>query len=812
MLPDPIQRILLATLFMFVAVASSQAQNLKIEGIFTEANKEPVPFTPVALMRNADASLVKALPTDENGKFAFTNLTAGEYYITTSYVGFKNFKSQVINLSTQNIALEAFVLEKQSTELKEVTMVAQKQLVEVLADKTVFNVQGTLNATGTNGFELLRKAPGVVVDNNDNLIVEGKNGVQVFIDGKLSVLTGQDLVNYLKTIQSADIEAIEIITQPSSKYDAAGTAGIINIKFKKNKNLGTNGSVGLGYAYGQFSKYNGSLSLNHRNKHFNVFTNYSTRIGQNWNFMNLNRTQQGILYAQSSEFVNDDQNHNLKAGVDFFASKKSTFGVLFSANISDVEARMNARTPITQISNDQLQQVLIAQSNTDMNFSNLTGNLNYRFADTLGHTFNVDLDVARYDNKRYNEQPNTLYNPSESQVLAVTNYAMDTPIQINIASVKADYEQKLWGGKLGLGVKSSIVSTDNSFMFYNVADNKKILDNRRSNDFFYKENINAGYVNYNYKWKKVNIQAGLRVENTVSEGKLINVLQNNDSIVKRNYTNLFPSAGLTYNAHKDHVLALTYSKRIERPNYQILNPFRRQMDTLSFRAGNAYLRPQYIDNLKLSHTFKYSLTTAISYSFIQDFFAQITEALPNGQSSIMEQNVATQEVWNLSVAYPFNVTKWWSVYTNINLSYNAFKGKNSNFVALSQTTFNLYGQNTFNLPKGLKFEVSGWFNSPSIWGGTYLTKSLGSLDLALQKNFMKDKLNVRLSVSDIFFTSPWRGSMQFGDLKIQGGGGWESRQGRLNLTYNFGGKDVKGSRRRNTGIDDENNRLGGGKP
>jgi outer membrane receptor protein involved in Fe transport len=319
-------------------------------------------------------------------------------------------------------------------------------------------------------------------------------------------------------------------------------------------------------------------------------------------------------------------------------------------------------------------------------------------------------------------------------------------------------------------------------------------------------------VNYNYKWKKVNIQAGLRVENTASEGKLINVLQNNDSIVKLNYTNLFPSAGLTYNAHKDHVLALTYSKRIERPNYQILNPFRRQMDTLSFRAGNAYLRPQYIDNLKLSHTFKYSLTTAISYSFIQDFFAQITEALPNGQSSIMEQNVATQQVWNLSVAYPFNVTKWWSVYTNINLSYNAFKGKNSNFVALSQTTFNLYGQNTFNLPKGLKFEVSGWFNSPSIWGGTYLTKSLGSLDLALQKNFMKDKLNVRLSVSDIFFTSPWRGSMQFGDLKIQGGGGWESRQARLNLTYNFGGKDVKGSRRRNTGIDDENNRLGGGKP
>jgi outer membrane receptor protein involved in Fe transport len=532
-------------------------------------------------------------------------------------------------------------------------------------------------------------------------------------------------------------------------------------------------------------------------------------MGNNWNFMNLNRTQEGVLYAQSSENVNFDKNQNVKAGLDFFATKKSTFGVLFSANLGDVEARMNARTPISLTSNNALQQVLIAQSNTDMRFSNLTGNLNYRFADTLGHSFNVDLDVARYNNVRKNEQPNSLYNANETQLLATTNYAMDTPININIASIKADYEQKLAGGKLGLGVKSSLVSTDNSFQFFNVADGKRFLDKGRSNDFFYKENINAAYANYNYKWKKVNIQVGLRVENTISEGKLINEQQNNDSLVNRNYTNLFPSAGLTYNLNKNNVFALTYSKRIERPNYQILNPFRRQMDTLSFRAGNAYLRPQYVDNVKISHTYKYSLTTAISYSFIQDFFAQITEALPNGRSSIMEQNVATQEVLNLSVTYPFNITKWWNVYASLNLTYNNFKGKNDNFVALSQTTFNFYGQNTFSLPKGWKFEVSGWFNSPSIWGGTYLTNSLGSLDLALQKNLMHDRLNMRLAFSDIFFTSPWYGKMQFGDLRINGNGGWESRQVRLNLTYSFGGKEIKGSRRRNTGIDEENNRLGG---
>ncbi len=802
-----LQKITLLLACFITATYTAQAQGFAIKGTFKEPNGSPIAFAAVGLMRSADSTLAKAGNTDEAGKFSFTNLSAGNYYITTSYIGFKNFKSTTIALASQDLDLPAYTLEAQGSELAEVNLSSQRQLVEVLADKTVFNVQGTLNATGTNGFELLRKAPGVVVDNNDNLIVEGKNGVQIFIDGKLSVLTGQDLVNYLKTVQSADIEAIEIITQPSSKYDAAGTAGIINIKFKRNKNFGTNGSAGVGYAYGRYSKYNASLSLNNRTKRFNVFTNYSNRLGNTWNFMNLDRTQQGMRYALESNNVNDNTSHNIKGGVDFFAHKKHTFGILLNGNFSDVNSRNTSSTPVIKLANGETQQVIRAESITDMQYSNLTGNLNYRFADTLGHTLNIDLDLGQYTNSRTNDQPNSIYNANETLLLGRTNYFMDTPISIGIASAKADYEQNLWGGKLGVGAKFSIVSTDNTFNFYSVPDNKRIFDSKRSNVFKYTENINAGYLNYNYRWKKVNIQAGVRLENTISDGTLTNTNQNNN--VHRNYTNLFPSAGLTYQHNQSNSWGLTYSRRIERPNYQTLNPFRSQIDTLMFRAGNAYLRPQYVDNIKLSHTYKYTLTTALSYSYIQDFFAQITEALPDGQNAIMEQNVATQEVWNLSIAYPFNVAKWWNVYASVNVSHNAFKGKNSSFVAISQTTFNFYGQNTFNVGKGWKFEVSGWFNSPSIWGGTYLTQSLGSLDLALQKNFMKDRLNMRLSFSDVFFTSPWYGKMQFGDLRITGNGGWESRQGRINFTYTFGRKEIKGSRRRGTGIDDENNRLGG---
>ncbi len=806
---------LLKTLsFLFLTVLSfassfsfAQAQNLSISGSFIESNKEAVSFATIALMRVADSTLVKAVVSDESGRFAINGLTQGNYYVSATYMGFKNFKSNVINLTNENLNLNPYILEKQSADLAEVKMIAQRPLIEVLADKTVFNVQNTLNATGTNGFELLRKAPGVVMDNNDNLIVEGKSGVQIFIDGKASVLTGQDLANYLKTVQSADIEAIEIITQPSSKYDAAGTAGIINIKFKRNKNLGTNGSVGIGYAYGKYSKYNSSISLNNRSKKFNVFTNYSNRVGKTWNFMNLNRTQENTLFALVSDNVSDDQNHNVKAGADFFATKKSTCGVLVSGNFSDAASLNTSKTPITDLATNNTNRVLVAQSNSFMNFSNLTGNMNYRFADTLGHSLNVDLDAGKYTNKRSNDQPNTYYNGNESVVLSNSNFYMETPIEVSILSFKVDYEQNLLKGKFGMGFKTSWVNTDNTFNFYKVIDAARLLDNTQSNNFVYKENVKAVYFNYNRKWKKTNLQFGLRGEQTVSEGDLTSVQANNESNVSRNYLNLFPSAGFTYTPNQSNSFAINYSKRIERPNYQTLNPFQRQIDELSFRKGNAYLQPQYVDNIKLSHTYKYTLTTAVSYSFIQDFFAQVTDVLPEGRSFIMERNIATQEVLNLSITYPFNVAKWWGVYASFNASHNVFKGKNDNFRSISQTTFNFYGQNTFTLPAGFKFEVSGWINSPSVWGGTYLTETLGSLDLALQKTFLKDKLSVRLAASDILFTSPWYGSMQFGALKIAGNGGWESRQVRLNLTYNFGGKDVKAARKRNTGIEDENNRL-----
>lgn len=801
----------LLLLFFFSSFSVfAQTNSHAIIGTAESDNGEAVSFAAVGLMNVSDSSLAKASVADMDGNFRFVDVKNGDYFVIVTSVGYQKFISKTISVtenSAKEINLNKFVIQSNNV-LDAVEITAKKPMVEVLADKTVFNVEGTIAASGNSGLEVLRKAPGVILDNNNSIIVEGKSGVQVFIDGKRSVLQGEDLTNYLNTLQASDIESIEIITQPSSKYDAAGSAGILNIKLKKNKNFGTNGTVSLGYSVWDNQRYNASLSLNNRTKKTNTFLTYSNRFGETGRFLNLYRTQNNFIFDNKSTTLMDQTSHNVKLGTDVFASKKSTFGVLIDGNFSNMDINTTSRTPISNQTTNEISQILVAESLNQRDFYNVLGNLNYRYEDTTGHTFNVDLDYGQYKNDGQANQPNLYYGANEQDLISSLIYQMVMPVKIDIATFKADYEQNFLKGKLGLGVKSSMVSTDNTFDFYDEIDGVKILNEDKSNNFVYNEIVNAAYVNYNRRWKKMNLQFGLRAEQTVSDGKLTSNQVENNEQVERNYINLFPSGGLTYNANKDNSFGLTYSRRIERPNYQNLNPFEQQIDELTLRKGNAFLQPQYTDNIKFSHTYKYTLNTSISYSYVNDFFAQVTSAQDERRSVIQEQNIATQETWSLNVSYPFEINKWWNAFINVNAYNSSYKGKTDEFVSISQSTLNFYGQNTFSLPKGYKFEISGWYNSPSVWGGTYQTNSLGAMDLAIQKSFLEDKLSFRMSMSDIFFSSPWSGGTQFGDVIIQGGGGWESRQIRVNLSYNFGNNQVKSARRRKTGAEDESNRVG----
>lgn len=798
----------LRTLFLLlVNLSTTSYAQIEISGGIVDETVDPLPYVTTILAKATDSSLVKATITDKLGKFLFPKIAPGTYFIKASSIGFKTYFSNTITVVQSPISLDTIVLEIVTESLDEVTIMAEKPIIEVRADKTVFNVAKTINATGSNGFELLRKAPGVVIDNNNTIIVEGKAGVQVYIDGRPSVLRGQDLTSYLETLQSTDIDSIEIITQPSSKYEAAGNAGIINIKLKKNKSFGTNGSLTAGFVQGRFPRVNTSVSLNNRGEKTNLYGTYSNRFGDSYSFINLDRLQNGTRFNARTTSRFDSNNHNIKTGFDYYATEKSTFGILVTANLNNAIGKSNSRTPIISQGQGEPLEVLLAKSESDNVSSNFNGNFNYKYADTLGRELTFDADYGKFTSDRSNFQPNFYVNRTETDTIRSSIVRFITPIVIDIVAAQTNYEQNLLSGRLSLGGRISYIKTDNAFNFFDVLNGANIFNLEQSNIFKYTEQINAVYFNYNKKWKKWNLQVGLRVEQTISEGALVSSQQNKEELVQRDYTDYFPSGGLTYSLNQKNSLALNYSRRIQRPSYESLNPFQYKIDELSFRQGNPFLQPQYTNNFRIAHTYNYRLTTAMSYSYITNFFAQVTEALGENQNFIIQRNVANLKVYNLSISYPTKLNDWWSIYVSTSGFRSVFEATSPNFIAVDQNTFSFYGQNTFKLPKEYSMEVSGWFSSPSIWGGTYKTKSLGSLDIAFQKKFLKNTLVTRLAFSDILYTNPWRGDTQFGNLQITASGGNDSRQIRFSINYNFGSNEIKKSRTRKTGIEDEQNRI-----
>jgi hypothetical protein len=793
-------------------IAFAQMQTGTISGKITDGNNELLTGA-IAELRNAkDSSLAKASVADAQGKFMFENVKAGNYFIKASLIGYSPYAGNVFSFEGQAKDIPEIKLTASSVTLKEAEVSAIKPLVEIKSDKVVFNVENSINSTGSTAYELLQKAPGVVVDNNDNILLKGRGGVMVQIDGRPTHLTEAELGDYLKSIQSTDVEAIELISSPSSKYDAEGTAGIINIKLKKNKNFGTNGSLTVGYAYGKYAKYNTALSLNNRSKKFNVYGNYSNNWGERGNEFYLYREQNPYVFDQSAITKRSGLNQNYKAGVDYTLNRKNNMGVMVSGNHGDIEGESTNRNNISTFPTTVTDSIL----KSDQTFTNLRNNfnvnLNHQFKDTLGHELTTDFDFGFFDNKRDSYIPNVYTLPDAETPLSSTYFRSITNSAIDIFTVKSDYAANFLKGKLGTGFKASFVETDNVFDHYNIISNVEIIDTTRSNHFVYDENVNALYLNYQRTLKKFDIQAGVRMENTESEGDLTSATVVDDKNVKRSYTDFFPSGGITYNLNKNNALALLYSSRIDRPNYQELNPFEYKLDELSYRKGNPFLNPQYSRKLELSHTYKYATTTSLSYSITNDFFAEIVDTLPGGKSVLTPRNLATEEVMSLDVSSSQQFTKWYSIYFSVSLFNSAYDADfgGGKTVNTSYLLFNLYAQNTFKLPKGFTFEISGWYNTGGVWAGTYKTDASGSLDLGLQKKFLGDQATLRLAYTDILYTAPWNSKNTYAGIVSYAHGNWESRQFRASLTWRFGNKQMKNIRVRAGGSESEQKRTEGG--
>ena len=762
------------------------------------------------ILLDGDSVLVKADMTREDGNYNFINLEAGTYRVGIKDIQYRTYLTVPIDLqSGEAKVLPPITAKPAVTELEGVQVTAAKPLVDVQPNKTVFNVESSVNASGNDGMELLRKAPGVVLDNNDNIILQGKNGVRIYIDGKPSPLRGGDLAAMLRSMQSDQIESIEIITNPSAKFDAEGNAGIINIKLKRDKNMGMNATVSGDYNVGIRERYQTSLNFNYRNKTTNFFGSYSLYDNEGKQFVNLNKELNGNFLNQAGIILDDNNGHNFRGGFDYFFDKKHTIGVVANGSISSHNTNNVSSTPIGDLQTGEVVEILKADNVRVFETDNVNLNFNYQYKGEKGSSFNLDADYGYFWNKGNVFQPNQYFDATGEVVQFERNFSNDQLTRIDIKTLKGDYETNLAKGRLSAGFKYSNVKTENDFDFFNIEAGEAIKDLARSNSFVYDEKVAALYTSYFKKLSdKFTFNAGLRMEHTESDGELESTQNNEDDRVKRSYTDIFPSGGITYQMDQSNKFSFNYSRRIDRPSYQDLNPFEFQLDELTFQKGNPFLNPQYTHNVQVIHTHKYKLNTTLSYSITSDFFALVTDTTGQRGSLLQQRNIADATNVSLNISYPFDIARWWSAYSNFSLYHAAYDADFEGVeIDLDATAYNIFLQNNFILPKDFKLELSGWYNSPAIWGGTFVTEHMWSLDFGVKKSIWNDRAQIRMGVSDIFKTQRWSGYSEYGGLRVDGSGGYDSRRFKVGFTYQLGNQQVKAARKRKTGLDEESKRI-----
>jgi hypothetical protein len=659
------------------------------------------------------------------------------------------------------------------------------------------------------------------------LSLNGKNGVQVYIDGRPTYLSAANLADYLKTLQSSSIESIEIIGNPSARYDAAGNAGIINIRLKKNQAFGTNASFSAGYNIGTYSKYNGSFGFNHRNRDINIFGDYSFNHAMNEGFSTLYRTQLDTFFLQRTTLVTTVNTHNYKFGADYFIDKKNTLGFIVNGISSTSDLNSYAATPIVYAPANKTDRVLQANNRTTSTRDNVNFDLNYRFADSSGHELNVDADYGLYHFRSNQYQPNDYFDSTGRTLLYSNIYNLISPSDIHIYTFRADYVMGFAKGRLSFGVKSSYVTTRNDFQEWDIGNNNgashSVLDTLSSNNFGYKENINAAYADYKRTLKGWIIQGGVRVENTNGKGVSSGWREDEtpgrtrppnpyipyDSCFSRHYTDVFPSASITYNKNPMRQWTLSFSRRIDRPAYQSLNPFEFKLDDYSLSRGNTLLRPQFTNNVGLSFTMNHVFTAALNYSHTKDLATTLIDTTEGSKELIEQQNLASQDVLNLNLTYPFQY-KWYSVFVNVSSFYQLNKANFGVGRTVDVNVFNttIFTQHSLRFGKGWTGEISQYYSSPNVWTATLRASSIWSLDAGLQKSLFGGSGSFKMSVTDIFHSLNWTATSLFAGQSIRASGGSETRQLKLYFTYRFGNRQLKAARRRSTGAEEESKRAG----
>jgi iron complex outermembrane receptor protein len=698
--------------------------------------------------------------------------------------------------------------------LKEIAITGKKKTFEVKGDKIIYNVASSVNAMGNSALELLRQSPGVTVDNNNNITLNGKGGVNIYIDGKPSYMQGDAIAAMLKSLQSANIASIELMPNPSAKYDAAGGGGIINIRLKKLTALGYNGDVSAGFHYGASPKTEAALAMNYRAGKYNLYANYNHYFGYNNMYYDYYRIQdQQIIDTRTAD--TDMRNPvNFKVGADMNLTRNSTIGAMVNGNLYFGPGLTNVTTFLKDATNQHLEKILVANNDYYSQRQNwMNYNVNYQFRDTAGRTFTTDLDYGKYRARIKNILDNAYLAPDGTTELSRNGLRTLNGSDIDIYGVKADYEQVIGRNKLQAGAKASFVKANNDVKAYDVAGKVKTLNHQRSNLFYYNENILAAYASYDLQLGQFKLQLGARVEQTDAKGTLHakSKITQKDTLeyIHNNYLDLFPNANITYTPNDKHTFSLGYSKKIDRPGYASLNPFEYQLDELSYWKGNAFLRPQYVHNISFSYGLDGVLSSTLMYSRTNDFFSQITDTIDGNKIVMIPRNLGNQDLINLSINTTQNITRWWEASLNVNVFYkkNNISFDPARIMQLDVTGIHLNLQQVFSIGKKTQAELSAAYQSPTIGGGYERARYVWFANIGVQHKILKDKGTVKIALSDMFRTERWYTERDFDGIYFTNIGGRDSRQIKFNFSYRFGNAKLKSGSNRSSGLEDVSHRV-----
>ena len=800
---QPIKISFVLPLFCFLTNYIIAQKSVSVSGQFFNENNIPIEYLEVVIM--SENTLIAANITDKEGKFNF-NVTPGEYKLLVYSFGNKVYEKNIQLLTSTNLNT---ITIKNSIQLDEVVVTKEKKLIERKTDRLVFNVENSLAASSGNTLDVLKSTPLLRVTNNSIELI-GKDNLLVIIDGRSTNLSSEDLLNFLKSINSESISKIEVMTNPPSKYDAQGNSGIVNVILKKNKRDYFGGNLYSRYQQSTYAKWLAGGSLNYKKNKLSTYVNINSGYGA------IGPTENYTIFYPNRTWVSDLDKRNFskyisyRTGFEYNISKKHTFGMQYSGSLSRPEATIKVNNDLLNATNQQLDSVILTDTRADLKSFYNSLNAHYQYdIDSIGKKLIVDADFYRRTNDETRTFESDNFLPSGQPIQDSEEDALiDTQNNINIYSAKADVELPFENIEFTFGGKIVFSENKTRIDFFDTTGGNSILDPNQSDNFIYKENIQALYFDASKSLSdKISMQAGLRMENTQTEFQSFSV----NNTVKNNYLRLFPTLYLTYSINKATTASLSYSKRLDRPSYSFLNPFRLYRTPFSFVEGNPALQPSFTDNLEFTLTIgkeKVTTTTTAYFSKTNNAFESITLVNEDTDTQITSPfNFLTLYNAGISQSINFKISKWWSTYNQAFFYYNKSE---SSLEITAPSTMGYSGylstNNSLKINKKgtIRSDVNFWYQFPENYAIDQ-AKALYNLDIRFRFT-LSQKLSISMQIDDVFKSNSYRARTSINNIRQSYSNYWDNRQLRLTIVYMFFNNKLRVNKWKGSN-EDEKNRL-----